>query len=57
MLGRRTRWGGLWLSDGSRLCCPQSDCDDGGGADLPGVGRRAWGERVVEREAATKIGE
>ena len=49
-----------WLvvvADGSRLCCPQSDCDDGGGADLPGVGRRAWGERVVEREAATKIGE
>jgi hypothetical protein len=48
-----------WLvvvADGSRLCWPQSDCDDDDGTDLPGVGRRAWRETVVERETATKIG-
>ena len=44
------------LGDGSWLCCPKTDCDDGASADLFGAGRRAWWEMVVEREAVTKMG-
>jgi len=46
-----------WLAvvvDGSRVCCAKSDWNDGGGADLPVVGRRASWETVVEQEAVAK---
>jgi hypothetical protein len=48
-----------WLvtvADGSRLCHPKSDCNDGGGADLAGVRKWEWWETVVEQEVVTKIG-
>jgi hypothetical protein len=55
-----TYWEGriVIVADGSLpvVCCPKSDCDDGAGADLPGIMRRAWRECVVEREAVTKMG-
>jgi hypothetical protein len=51
---------GGWLptvADVSRVCCAKSDCDDGGGADLAGDGRRrVWWESVTEREAVTEMG-
>ena len=34
-----------WLAiaaDGSQMCRLKSDCDDGAGADLAGVGKREW---------------
>ncbi len=44
------------VADGSLVYCPKSDCDDGAGTDLPGIGRQAWRECVVEQEVVTKIG-
>jgi len=48
-----------WLAivaDGSQLCCPKSNFDDGCGANLAGIRMQEWWETVVKWEVVMKIG-